>query len=598
MSVRKSYRRGSVDDSLQLSDGKHSPEVAAPEKHKPVFPSAKEMKDQLRNNMKKKKYDVSMYYHETGHFRDLATNQIFENVTLSVISLNALWISIDTDYNDADTLLKADPIFIVAENFFCAYFTFEWAVRFGAFKNKFHGVHDAWFVFDTLMCAMMVFETWAMPLFLAISGSDGNMGNASLLRLLRLLRLSRMARMARLLKSMPELLILIRGMIAAIRSVFFTLFLLMIAMYVFAIFFRQTTSGEVNGEYFETVVRSMHSLWQYGVMLDAVGDVSKKIADMDKMPYMCLCGWYLFILLGALTIMNMLIGVLCEVITAVAQTEQEEMTIMSTREQLQDIIDNSSTHWDEASDTHAITKSDFLVIFEKAETAALLNEIEVDVLAMVDLVDTIFTSEDGTERVLDFPGLLEVMLDHRSSKMATVKDVVDMRKYCRARLDKLADQIKNIQTREVEGKLKLETQIATLGEMIEKAAGVPTGTYVQQAGDIENKLMAEYRAEQEAKRQAEKDRKSAAAAEACKGLVETRGSMTALPPPKEDTEGPPSPTTDGEGTKKKAKKKAASAKKNATIAEEEPAVSVSEVVVEESQAPAEGNESVEPKAAG
>ena len=45
-------------------------------------------------------------------------------------------------------------------------------------------------------------------------------------RLVRLLRLTRMARMARLLRAMPELLVLIKGMVVAMRSVFFTLCLL------------------------------------------------------------------------------------------------------------------------------------------------------------------------------------------------------------------------------------------------------------------------------------------------------------------------------------------------------------------------------------
>merc|ERR1719183_2384679 len=79
-------------------------------------------------------------------------------------------------------------------------------------------------------------------------GESTGLGNASLLRLLRLLRLSRMARMARLLRSMPELLVLIKGMIAAIRSVFFTLLLLFLLLYVFSILFRQLTMESLIGE--------------------------------------------------------------------------------------------------------------------------------------------------------------------------------------------------------------------------------------------------------------------------------------------------------------------------------------------------------------
>merc|ERR1719199_1858592 len=102
---------------------------------------------------------------------------------------------------------------------------------------------------------MMVLETWIFTgiiLLLGGSGSGGSGGNAGIMRLARLLRLSRMARMGKLLRVMPELMIMIKGMKAATRSVFFTLLLLIIIMYVFAIAFVQLADGtEVGSIHFE-----------------------------------------------------------------------------------------------------------------------------------------------------------------------------------------------------------------------------------------------------------------------------------------------------------------------------------------------------------
>merc|ERR1719456_1546975 len=97
---------------------------------------------------------------------------------------------------------------------------------------------------------MMVAETWVVSaILLALGGaSGGGMGNASILRLARLLRLSRMARMARLLRAMPELMILIKGMISACRSVFFTLCLLALLTYVFGIMFTQLMVDTIVGQ--------------------------------------------------------------------------------------------------------------------------------------------------------------------------------------------------------------------------------------------------------------------------------------------------------------------------------------------------------------
>merc|ERR1719276_14784 len=58
--------------------------------------------------------------------------------------------------------------------------------------------------------------------------------NMSVLELAKLVRLTRMARMVRLLRALPELMVLIKGLAAATRSVFFTFCLLAIIVYVFA----------------------------------------------------------------------------------------------------------------------------------------------------------------------------------------------------------------------------------------------------------------------------------------------------------------------------------------------------------------------------
>merc|ERR1719271_1184188 len=146
--------------------------------------------------------------------------------------------------NHATLLLDAETVFVFAENFFCTYFVFEWVVRFISFRNKLDGRKDAWFVFDSFMVMMMVLETWVFTviiLFLggAGGGGAGGAGNVSILRLARLLRLTRMARMGKLLRVLPELLIMLKGMMAAGRSVFWTLVLLLIFMYLFAILFVQ-----------------------------------------------------------------------------------------------------------------------------------------------------------------------------------------------------------------------------------------------------------------------------------------------------------------------------------------------------------------------
>merc|ERR1719335_2181388 len=109
-------------------------------------------------------------------------------------------------------------------------------------------------------------ETWVLLIVMAAAGGAPSMGGTSILRLFRLLRLSRLMRM---LKSLPELMILIKGMVTAMKSVCYVMGLLVIITYVFAIAFTQLSAGTDYGvDYFDNVALSMYSLLIYGTFLD------------------------------------------------------------------------------------------------------------------------------------------------------------------------------------------------------------------------------------------------------------------------------------------------------------------------------------------
>merc|ERR1719163_1125792 len=161
----------------------------------------------------------------------------------------------------------------------------------------------------------MVMETWVMTFLYVAMGSTADtsmLGNASILRTARLLRLSRLFRMARLVRMIPELLIMIKAIFAATRSVCFTLMLLGIVVYVFGIAMVQTLKGtDVGSEYFNSVMRAAHTLILHGTLLDDVSSIFMAIESESALGVLLM---YIFVVIAAITIMNMLIGVLCEVI--------------------------------------------------------------------------------------------------------------------------------------------------------------------------------------------------------------------------------------------------------------------------------------------
>eukprot|EP00929_Paragymnodinium_shiwhaense_P052960 TRINITY_DN2651_c0_g3_i1.p1 TRINITY_DN2651_c0_g3~~TRINITY_DN2651_c0_g3_i1.p1 ORF type:complete len:673 (+),score=157.87 TRINITY_DN2651_c0_g3_i1:80-2098(+) len=390
-----------------------------------LFPDAEQMKMEVRASLlKPEPYSVTNFYKPRSCWTTVATHPIFENVTLAVIGANALWIAIDTDNNTATSLIEADPVFQVAENLFCTYFSVEWFVRFMSFARKRDGLKDGWFVFDTLLVGMMVMETWlltSVQLLLAGRGGGGAMGNASILRLFRLMRLSRMARM---LRSMPELLILIKGMVSAMRSVFFVMCLQVVILYIFGIAFKQLSDGtEFGATYFTNVPMSMYSLLVYGTFLDALSDFC---ADLMAESHVCLFLAIVFIILSALTVMNMLIGVLCEVISAVAETEKEQMLVNWVSDKLHDILAGLDD-----DNNGRLSQRELMQMLRNKEAVLALEEVGVDPVGLVDFASVLF---EGSEEVT-FENFMDRLLQLRGSNTATVKDVLNLWKQISARLE-------------------------------------------------------------------------------------------------------------------------------------------------------------------
>merc|ERR1712087_441449 len=79
----------------------------------------------------------------------------------------------------------------------------------------------------------------------------------------------------------------------------------------------------------------------------------------------------------------------------------------------------------DSNDDQHISKDEFEALLENPEAARALQNIGVDVVGLVDFMDYIFAEE--TE--LSFPCFMETVLQLRGSNSATVKDIVDLRKF-------------------------------------------------------------------------------------------------------------------------------------------------------------------------
>jgi len=383
-----------------------------------MLPDREAMKDLVRLKLMRNHFDVTHFYKEEGWFQLMARSPRFEMVAQAFIVTNAMWIAVDTDHNKKDLLIESDAIFQFAEHLFCSFFFFEWLVRFCAFRRKLDGIRDPWFVFDSLLVFLMVFETWVMTIAWAFAAGAGTSGPKSLIKMARLLRLARMARMGRLVRAVPELMILMKGMLSAMRSVFFTLCLLMIILYLFGISLTQLTDKTaLHDRYFPNVMGSMYTLLIYGGLLYNIGELSDRLSEEGAG---LLLFFLLFVLLVSLVVFNMLTGVLCEVVSAVSAMEKEEMLLKYVSEKVHGIVSEL-----DSDGNNLVSRKEFDTILQNGEVVQALSTIGVDVLGLVDSADSMF-GEDGEN--VSFDKFMDHILQLRGTNTATVKDVIELRK--------------------------------------------------------------------------------------------------------------------------------------------------------------------------
>lgn len=365
-----------------------------------------------------------LYKGEGSRFGAIARSPYFENAALAVIFANAVWIAVEVDNNPEEQLINAPPVYQVVEHSFCFFFTTEWFIRFMAYRRKQDCLTDLWFIFDTFLVLLMVSETWILTIVMLLSkGVAGE--NLSTLTVLRLLRLLRLTRITRLMRAMPEMMFMIQGLVSAMRSVAITLFLIMIMVYVFAIAFVQLTrQHEIGAQHFRSVWPAMFTLTVEAIFPDQ-GWLLGELTD---------AGWYygviffIFLVLATLTMVNMLIGILCEVACRVSAREKEIMDIEMVEAKLLQIIKESL----DMNHDNRISKTEFLDIAKNDKACKALHQVGVEAADLVQHADHIFDeeTEDGSyaERKLDFNEFMQVILKLRGTNAATIRDITNLRR--------------------------------------------------------------------------------------------------------------------------------------------------------------------------
>jgi len=394
------------------------------------------MKEKVRMTAARPKYNVVDLYRTSGLWAHIASSSWFENLGLTMIFSNFIWIGVELDFNNSPTLAMSDAAFQIGEHFFCTFFAFEWLTRLLAFERKCKGIRDGWFVFDTVLVLVTCIDVWVMTVvFLSMPaswqvGADSERQSASGLQMFRLVRVLRVARMAHVLRAFPEATTIMRGMTAGLRNSFVVLCMLAIVIYIFAIIFKTVLDGsEVGDVHFTSVPKAMRTLLLKCTFGEDLPDVMDAVGNHSWFAALTLL---FFVFVSAVTIMNMLVGMLVEVVYAISAIEKERIAVNLVQTRIQDLVADIDRNRD-----GSIDRREFERLLENPRACSAFSDVGIDPIGLVDFADFIFESgTDSRDDVSHKQGgritlaqFMDTVLQLRGTNQATVKDVVDLRKF-------------------------------------------------------------------------------------------------------------------------------------------------------------------------
>jgi len=233
---------------------------------------------------------------------------------------------------------------------------------------------------------------------------------------------------------------MIKGMVKAAASVGYTLGLLLLITYVFSIALRNLVppDSEIAVDYFSSVPEAMHNLIIFGTFLDALSDF---IIPVKEQSPVCFCFTWAYIALAAMTVMNMLIGVLCEVISAVAEEEKESMMVDKVNEKFGAIVNQLDSNND-----GTLSWEEFEKILDVPEALQELESMNVDAECMVDMAEDFFFDE-GEPVPVSFDMFMEMVLDLRGGQQGSVENIMALQKRFNKKFFSMKNRMDGVESR-------------------------------------------------------------------------------------------------------------------------------------------------------
>ena len=348
-------------------------------------------------------------------FKKIIDNTYFKMMSFFTVLYSSCWIAVDLDF-------ERTFLFDIVDNIICVLFVLEALATFLSFENMKIALKNVSFLFDVILTLLTIFETWMIKFIL---NDDSN--NLKSFSVLRSVRLFRIMRLGKVINKVPEIMVVVRGVFLACRGVLAVMILEVVVMYSAAIVLRVICEGKPIGKmWFSTVTHSMGTLLvQCTLSGSKCGFLMVEAWETDVTIAICI---FIFVLIGHITIMGILTGLMVQTIRTTSVLEKEKGIIAEIDKQ-------TNASWENCLETeigdgmNSLDADLFSIetMLLDEDFADFLNVINVDRAAL--FYELSLKSSQNVDCRINRNDLKKIILNIRGNEPALVKHHVETRTF-------------------------------------------------------------------------------------------------------------------------------------------------------------------------
>merc|ERR1712125_151295 len=215
---------------------------------------------------------------------------------------------------------------------------------------------------------------------------------------------------------MGELVTIVKGMYVALRAVTSTFIMIVVLIYVFAILMMLLLRDDpIVEDYYSTLGLCMWTLLIQGMLWDGTGKMLGFLLNGKFHSTVGVVVFFIFVLLTTITVLNLLVGVLVDVVSVVSMSEKEESATNIMKEK----ILYELKQFDDGDGL--ITEEELNEVMIDPKSVQVLERIGVDVAFLQTLQVMTYENPDATVPIHD---ILDQMLTCRRQMPATMKHLI------------------------------------------------------------------------------------------------------------------------------------------------------------------------------